>query len=127
MENENEKRRQGALHNYCDFCDGVAGIDLDILERGINVGDEPTNGRRELGELSVQVKSLADNYASFRLDTREDFKNVFAKLDGLAVTTTGVQRNTERIEKIEAWPHRWISIGIAGLAALVATLAFWRQ
>jgi hypothetical protein len=85
------------------------------------------NGRREIGELAAQVKALAENQANFRIETREDFKSVFAKLDVLAATASGVERNTERIKAIEAWPHRWISVVISGLAAAAAAIAVWRQ
>lgn len=91
---------------------------------------EDTNGRREMGALAAQVKSLAENQAEFRLETRADLKAIFAKLEAITAGGCAVgQRNTERIKELEhrpekqtAWAANLASIVAAGLAAL----AFWR-
>jgi hypothetical protein len=88
------------------------------------------NGRREMGELSAQVTALANSQATFRLETREDFARIFAKLETLTSEGCAVgRRNTERIKDLEVRPEKQSTLmaNMASvLAAVVSFLAFWR-
>jgi len=92
---------------------------------------DEVNNRRELGELAAHVKSLAENQVTFRRETREDFKSMFAKLDTIAFGGCAVgKRNVERIVELERRPEKatalWANIASV-LAMIIAALAFWRH
>ena len=94
------------------------------------MADEDNNGKREMGELTAQVKALGDSYEVFRKETREDFRCVFDKLELMSTGGCAVgRRNSERIDHIEKQPERtsavWANVASI-IAAAVAGLAFWK-
>ena len=96
----------------------------------VNVTND--NGRRELGELTATVRALSAQMETYRQETREDFRRMFEKMEGLQASGCAVGRaNAERIGRLENAPARssstvWANIGSLAAGAL-AGLAWWRS
>lgn len=83
---------------------------------------------RILGQLESSIKALSDQQAQFRVEQRADNKQIFDKLENIAVHGCAIgKRNSEAIRELKERPERLVGMGsaIASVLAFLGSLVMW--
>ncbi|MFA5430102.1 MAG: hypothetical protein WC329_02965 [Candidatus Omnitrophota bacterium] len=83
---------------------------------------------RILGQLESSIKSLSEQQTQFRLEQREDLREIFDRLDDLSVKGCAIGRqNVEAIKELKARPEKLVGLGsaIASVLMFLANAVIW--
>ena len=78
---------------------------------------------RMIGNLEAGLKGLSDQLNRLEKNTRDDFRNVFAKLE--QIQSDGCAKgklNENRLNEYDKKPERWIA-AIAMISAVISAIA----
>lgn len=81
---------------------------------------------RMIGELTGQMRNMNEQQSQFREETRDNFKQVFGKIESLSVGGCAVGKfQTQQIEELKRRPGKIVSIMAAFVAMIGAFLTWW--